>query len=131
MTFYIFWYIFMRKQKFDVTYVNKMKLVDAGQRGCPHLIQGRRIMISGDKGHTRIIYGTIIGYCRIQILTRNIDFDKTGVPKTRRNPKTGELEPIYILGQEEQDVFIIKQRTGILGMFEEPEVIRISPGWCV
>lgn len=125
---YLFWYLFIRKPKFDITYVNKMKLVDAGGKSCPPTISGRTLYLSGDKGHSRVPFGIIIGYARIQILTRMLSINKeTKSPETRKNPRTGEIEPIYIIGKEEQDIFVVKHRAGFFGLFEEPSVVRVSP----
>lgn len=127
LVMYIFWYIFIRKQKYDITYVNKQKLIQAGYKSCPMNIYKRRLILSGDRGHSRVNWGTILGYCRIQVLTRQLSFDDDGNPTTQKNTRTGELEPVYIIGKEEQDVFITKTRGGILGLFEEPGVVRVSP----
>ena len=124
---YVFWYLFLRKQKFDITYVNKMKLVDAGIKGCPSSIRKRRLILSGDKGHSQITWGTIVGYVRIQILSRNLALDEDKQPQTIKNPRTGELEPVYVVKQEEQDCFVCKKRAGLGGVFEEPTVVRVSP----
>ena len=52
---YFVWYWFFRKQKFDVTYVNKQKLLNACHKGQTGLMKG--LYLSGDKGHARIFWG--------------------------------------------------------------------------
>ena len=129
---YLFYYLFIKKHRYDVTYINKKKLIDAGKK-C-NLQNLKDLHISGDKGHTRVHIGKIIGYCRIQVLAKNYEYEETTDEetgekyqkiKTRKNER-GEETPQYEIKGEEQDIFIIKPK-GLLSIFSEPMVIRVSP----
>jgi hypothetical protein len=128
---YLFYYIFLKKQKYDVQYVNLQKLIDASTRIKRPLLKD--LYVSGDKGHSRGLVGTIQGYCRIQVLTRNYlykeitteDGVKTKELITHTNDR-GEKIPQYTLDKIEQDVFVVKQK-GLAGMFQDPMVIRCDP----
>jgi len=127
---YLFYYIFLKKQKFDVNFVNKQKLIDASTRIKRPLLKD--LYVSGDKGHSRGLVGTITGYCRIQVLTRNYIYKETtqnGIEMkelvTIQNEK-GEKIPQYTLDKIEQDVFTIKAK-GLAGLFGDPMVIRTDP----
>jgi len=129
---YLFYHLFLKKHKYDVIYVNKQKLVKAGTLiKRPFL---KDFYVSGDRGHSRGLVGTIAGYVRIQVLTRNYIYkekvdDKTGltfkelvtIPNDR-----GEQIPQYELEKQEQDVFIVKPK-GLTSLFSDPLVIRLSP----
>jgi len=117
---YLFWYVFLKKHRYDVTYVNKQKLIQAGKLIGKSNLMGD-LYLSGDKGHSRIKLGKISGYCRIQVLTRTNKFDKQGKTIMIKNPD-GSLEPDYDIGKEEQDVFIVGKK-----IFGDPMVVRVSP----
>lgn len=117
---YLFWYLFLKKHKFDVTYVNKQKLIEAGKLIGKSNLMGN-LTLSGDSKHSMITLGKIIGYCRIQVLTRTNKLDSKG-EIIFRTKDDGTKEPEYILGKEEQDIFIVKK-----GVFAEPMVVRVSP----
>jgi len=123
---YLFWYLFLKKHRFDVTYVNKQKLIEAGKLNHQKGVLND-LYLSGDDGHQRIKFGKIIGYCRIQILSKTYVKDKKGEPKTEEIK--GEKHFISKIGKEEQDVFVISQG-GLLSFFSEPMVIRVSPESC-
>lgn len=128
--FYFVWFFFFKKQKFDVTYVNKMKLLDACHKGNSGLLKD--LYLSGDKGHSRIRWGRITGYCRISVLTRTFvyEVDKNGLVtdkvKQFKNEKSGQLEDVYVLNREEQDVFSVSHRGFPLSLFEEEDVVRVN-----
>jgi len=126
--FYFIWIFFFKKQKFDITYVNKQKLLDACQKGNSGMLKG--LYLSGDKGHSRFFWGKITGYCRISVLTRSLRYtDEKGVkvPEVVIDAKTGREEPVYDFGKEEQDVFSISHKSFLSRLFEEPDVVRVSP----
>ncbi|GAG42647.1 unnamed protein product, partial [marine sediment metagenome] len=77
--------------------------------------------LSGDKTHSRVNIGKISGYCRMQVLTRTNKYDKNNQPLMENNPE-GVPTPVYDIGKEEQDVFIVNK-----GLFSDPMVIRVSP----
>ncbi len=128
---YLFYYLFLKKQKFDVNYVNKERLTDAATRIKRPLLKD--LYLSGDKGHSRALVGTIMGYARIQVLSRNYIYKEekdeqgiiTKVLYTKKNEK-GDKLPQYTLNKQEQDVFVVKTK-GLAGMFSESMVIRVSP----
>lgn len=119
---WLFWFIFLKKQRYDVTYVNKQRLIQAGKINNQKGLLGD-LYLSGDAGHKRVRIGKIIGYCRIQILARNTKLDEEGEIKTRLNEE-GQRVPDYKIGKEEQDVFILKKG---LGIFSDGMVIRVEP----
>ena len=123
---YLIWYFFFRKQKFDVTYVNKMKMMDACKKGDTGVLKG--LYVSGDKGHSRVFWGRITGYCRISVLTKTIKVDDDGKEVLFKNKESGRQEIQYDIGSEEQDVFSISHASTFIGkMFEEEDVVRVSP----
>ena len=119
---WLFWTIFLKKQRYDVTYVNKQRLIMAGKINNQKGLLGD-LYLSGDAGHKRVRIGKIIGYCRIQVLARTNKYDHLGNPKYKKDEE-GHRVPDYDLDTEEQDVFIIKKGFGI---FSDPLVIRVSP----
>ena len=123
--FYFVWYFFFKKQKYDVTYVNKQKYLDACHKGYTNNLKG--LYLSGDKGHSRVYWGKITGYCRISVLTKSLKYDDKGKPVMIKNEETGQEEQDYDLHKEEQDVFSISHRGWLLGLFEEQDVVRVSP----
>lgn len=129
---YLFYYLFIKKQKFDVNYVNKKKLIDAGTRiKRPFL---KDLYVSGDKGHSRALVGNIKGYVRMQTLIRNYIYkdvldQETGLMMKEivtKKDERGQAQPIYTLQTQEIDVFIIKTK-GLSGFFEDEMVIRVNP----
>jgi hypothetical protein len=128
---YLFYYLFIKKHKYDPTYVNKQKLIDAGKKCNLENLKG--LFISGDKGHSRVHIGKIIGYCRIQVLKKTFEYEEAKDEKgevyqkvkTRLNER-GEAIPQYDIDKEEQDVFIVKPK-GFLSIFSDPMVIRVEP----
>lgn len=129
---YLFYYLFLKKQKFDVNYVNKKKIIDAGTRiKRPFL---KNIYVSGDKGHSRALVGEIKGYVRIQTLMRNYIYKEVTDPETglvskeivTKKNERGDDIPVYTLDKQEQDVFVVKTK-GLKGMFEDEMVIRVNP----
>jgi hypothetical protein len=128
---YLFYYLFIKKQKYDPTYVNKQKLIEAGRKCNLENLKG--LYISGDKGHSRVHIGKIIGYCRIQVLKRTFEYEEITDEKgrkyqqvvTRANDR-GEQIPQFEIDKEEQDVFIVRAK-GFLSIFTEPMVVRTEP----
>lgn len=129
---YLFYHLFLKKQKFDVNYVNKQKLIKAGTLVKRPLLKD--LYLSGDDGHSRALVGAISGYVRIQLVTRNYIYrdkidEKTGLTVkelvTIPDDK-GEQVPQYTLEKQEQDVFIVKQK-GLASLFSDPLVIRVNP----
>jgi hypothetical protein len=129
---YLFYYLFIKKQKYDPVYVHKQKLIDAGKK-C-NLENLKALYLSGDKGHTRVHLGKIIGYCRIQVLKRTYIYEEATDPATKRKyqkivtipNERGEQIPQYDIDKEEQDVFIVRAK-GFLSIFTDPMVIRVAP----
>lgn len=129
MVIYFIWYFFFKKQKFDITYVNKGKLQDACKKGYTNIYKG--LYISGDKGHNRIFWGKITGYCRVSVLTREMKLNKDGTPKMKvekTKDGKGTKEVIdYKYDTEEQDVFSVSHRGFLLGLFEDDDIVRVAP----
>ena len=128
--FYFVWFFFFKKQKFDVTYVNKQKLLDACHKGYTGIMKG--LYLSGDKGHNRVFWGKITGFARIKVLRRTLQYvedeDGSMIPEMKYNDKTGRDEQVYIIDDEEQDVFsVTHSKTWIGKLFEEDDVVRVSP----
>jgi energy-coupling factor transporter transmembrane protein EcfT len=129
---YLFYIAFIKKQKFDVNYVNKMKLVDAFTRIKRPLLKD--LYLTGDKGHSRALVGAIKGYGRVQIPIRNYLYTEEKDPETGKILKKPFTKPNdrgdqvhqYEIDKMEQDVFICKTK-GMAGMFQEPMVIRVHP----
>ena len=129
---YLFYYLFIKKQKYDPTYVNKQKLIQAGRKCNLENLKG--LYISGDKGHTRVHIGKIIGYCRIQVLKKTYEYEEATDEKTKKTYQKivtrpndrGEAIPQFEIDKEEQDVFIAKPK-GFLSIFTEAMVIRTEP----
>lgn len=124
--FYFIWYFFFKKQKFDITYVNKQRLLDACHKGYVDVLKG--LYLSGDKGHSRTYWGKITGYARISVLTRSIRHDEEGEEVVITDEKTSVKTLVYDFGHEEQDVFSISHSKNWIGrLFEEEDVVRVSP----
>jgi len=124
---YAVYWLFFKKQKFDATYINKKHLINAGRISKPTTIND--IYLSGDKGHSRVRIGKIIGYCRIQVMRKNIEYDEqTGEPKLKTDPRNPNKKiEIYSLEKEEQDVFVVERHGFPLSLFADPMVIRVNP----
>lgn len=129
---YLFYHLFIKKQKFDPTYINKKKILDACKK-CK-LDNLEDFYLSGDRGHTRVKIGSIRGYCRLQVIKKVYEYEektdkKTGekynVVKTRMNDK-GELVQVFTAEKMEQDAFRIRPK-GLFSIFTEDMIIRISP----
>lgn len=125
--------LFIKKQKFDPTYVNKKKLIEAStQIKRPFL---KDIYVSGDKAHTRGLIGNIKGYVRIQTILRKYLYDdkideKTGnklkVPRMIADDN-GVMKQAYELEKQEQDVFYVKPKGALAALFGKDMVIRVRP----
>lgn len=122
---YLVWELFFKKQKIDVVYLNRRKLTEAGIRNRPEYLQN--LVLSGDKGHTRITWGKIIGYCRIQVLTEQTEVDENGFIQYIQDPRSKKMHPKVIIVKEEQDVFITEKRGFPFNIFTEPDVVRVHP----
>jgi hypothetical protein len=126
---YAFWFMFIKKQRFDPVFVNKQKLIRSGKMNIPAGLLNN-LFISGDRTHGRVKIGKIIGYNRIQIPTRKNKYDSQGlmVFKKKKNPDDPdeESEPDYEFDTEEQDVFIVK-RNIFHGLVIDPLVVRVNP----
>ncbi len=123
---FLFWFLFIKKQKFDVTAVNKKKLILAGKIQCPKSIHGRKLRLSGDRGHSWFTFGKIKGYLRIQILLRTTKTDQNG-NIIQDEDSYGRKIPQYELDTEEQDVFIIQRGIFPITLFTEEDVVRVHP----
>jgi hypothetical protein len=129
---YLFYYLFIKRHKYDVNYVNRKKLQEACTMIKRPLLQD--LYLSGDKGHSRAKVGKIKGYGRIQILTRKYIYTDKIEEKTGRTIKElltvpnerGEEIAQYELEKVEQDVFVVGKE-GLLGLFQDPLVIRVNP----
>ena len=121
---WLFWAVFLKKYRYDVTYVNKHKLIQAGKMSRQGSLMGN-LYLSGDKTHSRVNIGKIIGYCRMQVLTRTNKYDKNN-QQIMELDKDKVPKPAYDIGKEEQDVFIVG-KSGLLSIFSDPLVIRVSP----
>jgi hypothetical protein len=129
---YLFWYLFIKQQAYDVNYVNKMRLLKACTLVKRPLLKD--LYLTGDKGHSRALVGTIVGYCRIKVLSKKYLFTEETDGETGKTIKKhltikndrGEDVKQFELETLEQDVFAVKPK-GALGMFSEPMVIRCSP----
>ncbi len=123
---YLVWYFFIKKQKFDVTYVNKQKLLNACHKGYTTILKD--LYLSGDEKHSRVFWGKIKGYCRISVLTRAVRMKKDGkTPDTKLNPDTKKEELQFDYGKQEQDVFAVSHRGWLGGLFEEQDLVRVDP----
>jgi len=120
------WYFFIKKHKFDVTAVNKKKLVMAGKIQCPKSILNRKLRLSGDRGHSWFNFGTIKGYLRIQTRMRETKTDQQGNQKFEVDIY-GRQIPEYDLYTEEQDVFIVKRGMFPFNLFLDDDVVRVHP----
>jgi hypothetical protein len=123
---YLVYYFFIKKHKFDVTAVNKKKLILAGTIQCPNTIRGRILRLSGDKGHSWLNFGKIKGYCRIQIMLRETKYDNKGNIEFKTDD-FGNKSVEYELSAEEQDVFITKRGVFPFNVFNDDEVVRVHP----
>ena len=124
---WVVYFLFFKKRKFDATYMNKKNLVKAGTISKPSNLND--LYLSGDKGHSRVRIGKIIGYCRIQIMRKNVDYDEeTGEPimvqdKYNKNKMIQRFE----LEKEEQDIFVVQRASFPMSLFMEEMVIRVRP----
>lgn len=124
IVFWAIWYLFIRKPKFDATYQNKKRLIEAGKISKPTSVND--LYLSGDRGHSRVKLGKIVGYCRIKVMKKMIEYDReTGEPLfIEKGGKKYEKSTIL---EEEQDVFIIESAGFPWKYFMDPKVIRVKP----
>lgn len=124
---YVIYYIWFKKHKFDATYMNKKNLIAAGKLSKPANIND--LYLSGDKGHSRVRVGKIIGYVRIQTIRKITEYDEnTGQPKIIRDQKDPRLSyEKTTIEKEEQDVFTVQTSGWLMSFFSEPAVIRVKP----
>ncbi len=124
---YVIYYLWFKKHKFDATYMNRKSLVSAGKISRPDNIND--LYLSGDKQHSRKRIGKIIGYCRIQIMKKMLDYDeKTGEPVLERDPKNpAKMREIFTLEKEEQDVFVVESAGFPMNLFQDAMVVRVAP----
>lgn len=119
------WYLFIKKQKFDATYQNKKRLVEAGKISKPESVND--LYLSGDRGHSRVKIGKIVGYCRVKVMKKVVEYDQeTGEAKLKEDDK-GVKREVSSLVEEEQDIFIIERGGFPLKFFLEPLVVRVRP----
>lgn len=129
---YLFYFLFIKKQRFDPVFVNKQKLIKSGKMNIPEGMMNN-LYISGDSNHSRVKIGKIIGYQRVQIPVRKYVYkiDKDGkqtnilIMRPKKSPDDNPL-PEYSYGVEEQDVFIVKHNF-LQGIFIDPMVVRLRP----
>jgi energy-coupling factor transporter transmembrane protein EcfT len=120
------WYLFIKKQKFDATYQNKKRLMEAGKISKPENLSD--LYLSGDKGHTRVRIGRITGYCRVKVMRKNIEYNLDGTPKMLRDAENpNKKHSVFTLEEEEQDVFVVNNHGFILSLFLDPMVVRVNP----
>lgn len=121
------WYLFIKKHKYDATYQNKKRLIEGAKISAPDNLSD--LYLSGDKGHTRARIGKIIGWCRIKVMRKNINYDKkTGQPILLIDPKNPNKKiESSTLEEEEQDVFVVQPHGFLLSLFLDPMVIRVNP----
>jgi hypothetical protein len=129
---YLFYFLFIKKQRYDVLYVNKQKIIEACKKYKNPLLKD--LYLSGDKTHTRAKLGKIINCLRMQTVTRKYVYKdainkETGetykIISTQIDEK-GQETPQYELEQIETDVFCVKNK-GIMGIFSDPMIIRTEP----
>lgn len=128
---YLFIFLFVIKQRFDVNYVNKQRLIEACTLIQRPLIKD--LYVTGDKGHSRGLIGSITGYARISILTREYKYKEeiNSVGESVKKPvyvknEQGDQVQEYRTTSEEQDVFVVKKK-GLFNFLSEPLVIRVRP----
>jgi len=113
LVFYIVYWIFFREHKVDVTFINKQKLIDSAMVSKPPTVQ--EIHLTGDKAHSSVRLGRIIGWTRIQVF----------------KPKKEHLSVKSPLGtplnREEEDVFVFKSSPFPFSLLESPKVLRVRP----
>lgn len=121
------WYLFIKKQKYDATYQNKKRLIEGGKVSKPENLSD--LYMSGDKGHTRVRIGSIIGWCRVKVMRKNVEYDeKTGEPATYRDASNpNKIHQKSTLSEEEQDIFIVQPHGFLLSLFLDPMVVRVNP----
>jgi len=120
------WYLFIKKQKFDATYQNKKRLVEAGKISKPENLSD--LYLSGDKGHSRVRIGRIIGYCRVKVMRKNIEYNADGTPKLLQDASNpNKKHSVFTLEEEEQDVFVVNPHGFLLSLFLDPMVVRVNP----
>jgi len=100
---YLFYYLFIKPQKVDITYVNKNKLVDAARTSKSPLVKD--LYLSGDEEHSRIRLGKIVGTTHIQVFT-----DDKG-------------------HKVDETVFVVQTASFPLSWFVSPLVIRVTPNY--
>jgi hypothetical protein len=124
---YAIWWLFFKTHKFDATYMNAKSLKTAGMMSKPDNIKD--LYLSGDKAHSRVRVGRIIGYCRIQIMKKiNVLNPETGQQVFEKDPNdpNNQIEKTRI-AKEEQDVFILETKGFPMNLFEEEKIIRVRP----
>lgn len=93
---YAFYKIFIEKHKIDVNYLNFKNIIQSAQLSKPLVLGDLYLM--GDREHTSVRLGTIIGYTRIKNLsTRN-----------------------------SEDVFVVQTASFPASLFTEPHAIRVA-----
>jgi len=123
---YAVWWLFFKKHKFDATYMNAKSLKRAGRMSKPDNIKD--LYLSGDKAHSRVRIGRIIGYCRIQIMKKIGVLDEEGKQVYEQDPndQNNKIEKT-MLAKEEQDIFIIEKKGFPMNIFEEETIVRVRP----
>ncbi|RLG25221.1 hypothetical protein DRN76_03035 [Methanosarcinales archaeon] len=94
---YAVWFLFIKKHRVDVNYVNYKNILASSKVSKPPMLNELRLL--GDKDHQSSSLGSIVGYCRIKNL------------ETRKD----------------EDVFTVQQSRFPMSMFTEPIVIRTRP----
>lgn len=120
------WYLFIRKQKYDATYQNKKRLIEAAKISKPENLSD--LYLSGDKGHSRVRIGKITGYCRVKVMRKNIEYNPDGTQKMIRDAENpNKKHSVFTLEEEEQDVFVVNPHGFIMSLFLDPMVVRVNP----
>lgn len=120
------WYLFIRKQKYDATYQNKKRLIEAAKISKPENLSD--LYMSGDKGHSRVRIGKITGYCRVKVMRKNIEYNPDGTQKMIRDAENpNKKHSVFTLEEEEQDIFVVNPHGFIMSLFLDPMVVRVNP----
>lgn len=97
MVVYAVWFLFIKKHRVDINYVNFQNVLSSSKVSKPPMLNDLRLL--GDKDHQSSSLGSIVGYCRLK----------------------------NIVSGEEEDVFAVQQSRFPMSMFSDPIVIRAKP----
>lgn len=109
---YLFYTMFLKPQKIDVSFVNRQKIVQSAKISNPPNIGSA--YLTGDVGHSSVRLGKIIGWTQLQVY-KPTEFDEMDTQKVVK-------EDIVA-----QDVFVIEKVGFPLNLFVDPIVLRVDP----